>query len=85
MLQELLAIYREANGEPLSREAVAARLRVAPGLVEHMVRTLVQRGRLVEVEPACDGCTSCPLARFCGSGAPAADTRPVAFAIRGEP
>ena len=80
MLQELLAIYQEAEGQPLPAEAVAARLGLAPGLVEHMVRTLVQRGRLVAVDGGCHGCPTCPLSRFCGAvGPPAA--RPVAFAL----
>lgn len=67
MLRELLDIFRREPDRAFSRSALAAELGVAPGMLDHMLRTLVQRGRLVEVED-CAGCASCPLTKICVGG-----------------
>lgn len=79
MLQQILTLFRRSQGQPLSRDAVALQLGVPPPVVEQMLRTLVQRGRLVEVEEACIGCEICPLHAFC-AGAPTITTRGYALA-----
>lgn len=79
MLQQILALFRRSRGQPLSRDAIALQLGVPPPVVEQMLRTLVQRGRLVEVDEACTGCDVCPLHTFC-AGAPTVATRGYALA-----
>ena len=74
MLQELLTLIREAQGLPISRDAITAQLGLAPDVVEHMLWLLVQRGRLSVVEEGCVGCDACPLKRYC-AGAPAMGVR----------
>lgn len=79
MLQQILNLFRRSRGRPLSRDAIAVQLGVPPPVVEQMLRTLVQRGRLVEVEEACTGCDICPLHSLC-AGAPTITTRGYALA-----
>lgn len=71
-MRDVLEIIRRAQGRPLSAEAIAGQLNLAPDIVRHMLRQLVQRGRLAAVDGGCEGCEVCPLHRFCagaGSGA----------------
>ena len=70
MLQEILALFRRAEGRPLSKEAVRAELALPADVLDHMLRTLVRRGRLVAVEGGCEGCEICPLNPVC-AGVPA--------------
>ena len=67
MLRELLEIFRRAPGAALSRTAIAAEMGVDPGMLDHMLRTLVRSGRLREVED-CDDCAACPLTKICVGG-----------------
>lgn len=70
MLQEILLLFRQANGRPLSKEAVRAELDLPPEVLDHMLSTLARRGRLVAVSNGCDGCDICPLKPVC-AGVPA--------------
>ena len=65
MLQEILALFHQHQGAPLSKEAISARLDIPPAVLEQMLRTLVQRGRLIEIEDGCTGCATCPLQKYC--------------------
>lgn len=67
MLHQILALFHETPGTTLSLAAIAARLEVSPGLLEHMLRTLVRSGRLVEVADCAD-CGDCTLRRICVGG-----------------
>lgn len=74
MLQEILSLFRQTHGIPLSAEVVGRQLDLSPAVVEHLLHTLVQRGRLVLVDEGCAGCTVCPLKIVC-AGAPAIPQR----------
>ncbi|NTU78924.1 MAG: hypothetical protein HGA45_05890 [Chloroflexales bacterium] len=67
MLRDILAIFRRSPGATLTPAVIGAELGVSPALVEHMLRTLVRSGRLVELESGA-GCGSCPLERICVGG-----------------
>lgn len=67
MLQAILAIFQQAEGRALSREAVAAQLDVQPDVLDHMLMTLERRGRLVVSQDACYGCETCPLHAVCAT------------------
>lgn len=83
MLQEILSLFRQARGIPLSAEMVARQLGLPPAVVEQLLFTLVQRRRLVMVDEACTGCAVCPLKVVC-AGAPALVQRGYALAEEGE-
>jgi hypothetical protein len=67
MLHELLEIFRRAPNTTLTRAALAAKLGVGPGMLDHMLLTLVRSGRLMEVDDCAD-CGSCPLTAICVGG-----------------
>ncbi|MCA9933152.1 MAG: helix-turn-helix domain-containing protein [Ardenticatenaceae bacterium] len=69
MLQEILSLFRQSNGIPLSASVVARQLGLETAVVEQLLHTLVQRGRLTLVDEGCTGCTVCPLKKIC-AGAP---------------
>ncbi len=79
MLQQTLSLFHQANGIPLSAEMVARQLGLPTAVVEQLLLTLVQRGRLVLVDQACNGCPACPLKVVC-AGAPALVRRGYALA-----
>lgn len=81
MLRQALAILQQADGVPLSIDAISRQLGVPRDVADQLVRTLVQRGRLVEVDEGCAGCTVCPLKPVC-PGAPAISVRGYALADR---
>ena len=58
MLKEIIALIDEGDSG-LTLPELARRLDVPPGLLHHMLLTLVQRGRLEEVGPDQRVCTSC--------------------------
>ncbi len=68
MLRKVLDLLH-TSGVPLSVETISSQLDVSHDVVDHLVHTLVQRGRLVEVDEGCTGCHTCPLKVVC-SGAP---------------
>lgn len=69
MLRRILTLLEQADGVPLSVDAISRQLGVSRDVTDHMLRTLVERGRLVEVDEGCTGCTTCPLKIVC-AGAP---------------
>ncbi len=81
MLQEILALFHQYQGAPLSKEAISARLDIPPAVLEQMLQTLVRRGRLVEIEDGCTGCTVCPLQKYCAA---APTVNPRGYALPGE-
>ncbi len=65
MLEKLLDEIR--GGGTLQPAALAARLKVSPGLVEMMLEDLERRGMLVQVNASCgEPCGGCPLVGECG-------------------
>ena len=82
MLRRVLSILQQAGGVPLSVETIGRQLGVPRDVADHLVRTLVQRGRLVEVDEGCTGCTVCPLKVVC-AGAPTLSPRGYALAEQG--
>lgn len=79
MLQQVLALLQQSNGIPLSQEMIGRELGLPTEMVAQLLRTLVQRGRLVEVDDGCTGCAVCPLKVIC-AGAPAVAPRGYALA-----
>ena len=67
MLRDILMLFQEHQGRTLSKEAIQSHLGVSPALLDQMLLTLVQRGRLVEVNGGCAGCDTCPLEYFCAT------------------
>lgn len=67
MLRQILALFEVHQGHTLSKEAIRRHLDVSPALLDQMLLTLAQRGRLVEVDGGCAGCEACPLEHFCAS------------------
>ena len=67
MLRQILDLFELHRGRTLSKEAIRSHLDVSPALLDQMLLTLVQRGRLVEVGSGCAGCDSCPLEHFCAT------------------
>ncbi|MDI9546287.1 MAG: FeoC-like transcriptional regulator [Chloroflexota bacterium] len=70
MLQQVLTLLEESHGIPLSQEMIGRQLGLPAETVAQLLYTLVQRGRLVEVDEGCTGCAVCPLKVVC-AGAPA--------------
>ena len=69
MLQEILSLCHQAQGVPLSREAIRAYLGVAPEVLDQLLLTLVRKGRLVEIQAGCADCPACAWKKIC-AGAP---------------
>ncbi|HSM54710.1 MAG TPA: FeoC-like transcriptional regulator [Candidatus Sulfomarinibacteraceae bacterium] len=69
MLFEIMRLFREAGNRPLTREEIASRVDISPDVLDHMLLTLVQRGRLIKIDATCAGCDHCPLHRICGGPA----------------
>lgn len=67
MLREILDLFEAYQGHTLSKEAIRSHLDISSALLDQMLLTLVQRGRLVEVGGGCAGCDSCPLEHFCAT------------------
>ncbi len=67
MLRAILNLFAVAPAKTLSAAAIAAELDISPALLDHMLRTLVRSGRLVEVE-LCSDCSACALRRICVGG-----------------
>lgn len=74
MLQELLQLFRNAQGQSLSKEEIRAQLAISPALLDHMLLTLVRRGRLIEVRGDCQSCSACPLEKICAGVPPVTRT-----------
>ncbi len=74
MLQQVLDLLHRTQGVPLSQELISRQLNLPPEMVAQLLHTLVQRGRLVEVDDGCTGCPTCPLKVVC-AGAPALSPR----------
>ncbi len=71
MLQQVHDASRREPRHPLSQEMIGKQLGLpAETNSAQLLATLVQRGRLVEVDEGCTGCAVCPLKVVC-AGAPA--------------
>jgi hypothetical protein len=81
MLQQVLTLLEESSGIPLSQEMIGWQLGLPAETVAQLLYTLVQRGRLVEVDEGCTGCAVCPLKVVC-AGAPAIAMRGYALPDR---
>ncbi len=67
MLREIIALFQEQQNITLSKEAICSRLNISPDVLEQMLQTLLQRGRLVKVSGGCSGCDACPLEDYCAT------------------
>jgi hypothetical protein len=67
MLQEILALFRADGGMALSKEAIRLQLDIPADVLDQMLLTLVRKGRLIEVDEACNGCAVCPLEKICAT------------------
>lgn len=83
MLREILTLFETYQGRTLSKEAIRSHLDVSPALLDQMLLTLVQRGRLMEVGGGCPGCATCPLEHFCATS-PAVSMKGYALVVGGE-
>ena len=81
MLRQVLTLLQQAGGVPLSVDTISRQLGVPRDVVDQLVRTLVQRGKLVEVDEGCTGCTTCPLKVVC-AGAPTVSPHGYALAAQ---
>ncbi len=79
MLRTILTLLQQTGGVPLSVDTISRQLGVPRDVVDQLLRTLVQRGKLVEVDEGCTGCTTCPLKVVC-AGAPQVPARGYALA-----
>jgi hypothetical protein len=79
MLRRILELMQQTGGVPLSLELISRQLDIPRDVTDQLVRTLVQRGRLVEVDEGCTGCNVCPLGVIC-AGAPHISARGYALA-----
>ena len=64
MLKQILAEFRQAN-QPLCPDTLSRKLAIEPGALEGMLRTLVQAGRLLEIDPADNTCVNCRTKGSC--------------------
>ena len=69
MLRDVLNLLHQSGGVPLSADTIGRQLGLPRDTVDQLVHTLVQRGKLIEADEACTGCTTCPLKVVC-AGAP---------------
>lgn len=81
MLRNVLDLVQQSGGVPLSLDTISDHLNVSREVVDQLVRTLVQRGKLVEVDGGCISCSSCPLKIVC-TGAPHISTHGYTLAER---
>lgn len=81
MLQQVLALLQRSEGIPLSQEMIGRELGLPAEVVAQLLHTLVQRGRLIEVDDGCTGCAVCPLKVIC-AGASAISSRGYALPDR---
>ncbi|MCA9974967.1 MAG: Rrf2 family transcriptional regulator [Anaerolineales bacterium] len=65
MLQQVLSLFQQSGGVPLSIETISTQTGLSSVMVQQMLYTLVQKGRLVEVDEGCRGCEVCPLHVVC--------------------
>ena len=79
MLRQILELMQQTGGVPLSLELISRQLDIPRDVTDQLLRTLVQRGRLVEVDEGCTGCHVCPLEVVC-AGAPHVSARGYALA-----
>lgn len=68
MLQQVLGLLHRSNGVALSQEMISRELGLPGEVVAQLLHTLVQRGRLIEVDDGCTGCAVCPLKVICAGG-----------------
>lgn len=64
MLKEILAQFQQAAA-PLCVDELSRKLDIEAGALEGMLYTLVQRGRLQQIDPQPSGCTTCPARGGC--------------------
>jgi hypothetical protein len=68
MLQAMLELFRASKGGTLSIAEIAIRLNLSPEMVEQLLHTLVERGRICPIHPAGKACAPCPLREVCPGG-----------------
>ncbi|MFN2221703.1 MAG: FeoC-like transcriptional regulator [Chloroflexota bacterium] len=64
MLSQLIQLLEENEGE-VDLVAVSRRLDAQPSAVAGMLETLIRKGRVIEIKPACGVCDSCALSSHC--------------------
>lgn len=64
MLNRLIHLLDDNEGE-IDLTAISRSLNAQPSAVSGMLETLVRKGRLVEIGPACGVCDTCGLSSQC--------------------
>lgn len=64
MLTQLLKLLEQNQGE-VDLITLSRQLNAQPGAVAGMIETLLHKGRLVEIKPACGDCHHCPIENGC--------------------
>lgn len=64
ILNEILAEFQQAT-TPLCAAELSQKLAIDTAALEGMLQTLVQRGRLLEIDPGQPGCVACPARGGC--------------------
>lgn len=64
MLKAILAEFQQA-ATPLCLEELSRKLAIEAGALEGMLQTLIQHGRLWQIDPQPSGCTTCPARGGC--------------------
>ena len=64
MLRQILAEFQNTR-QPLCLDELSQKLAVESRALEGMLQTLVQRGRLLIIDPAQQGCVACPTRGGC--------------------
>ena len=64
ILKEILAEFQQAT-TPLCAAELSHKLEIETAALEGMLQTLVQRGRLLEIDPGQPGCVACPARGGC--------------------
>lgn len=64
MLSQLIHLLEGSEGE-VDLTAISRALKAEPSAVSGMLETLVRKGRVIEVTPACGVCDTCGLSSQC--------------------
>lgn len=64
MLRQILQEFQQAS-TPLCAAELSQKLAIDPAALEGMLQTLVQRGRLLEIDPGQQLCVACPARGGC--------------------
>lgn len=64
MLKQILVEFQQAHGA-ICLDELSRKMAVESSALEGMLHTLVQAGRLLEIDPTDQGCVACPAKGGC--------------------